>query len=316
MNDSVPWTLRNYRPGDEARWLALIRAAPDFPYAVFGHTPSLDALRMVLEHPQMDPAHNLFFAEAEGCSVGYAELWHAPGRPRHTGRVLVHPRWRRQGLGSALLQTIAIRARELDGKYLDVQIESSQQGGRAFLQAHGFRPVHYSWRMVLSDVSNLVTMPEPVWPEGYGHRTFFVGRDERTSVRIENESFGDEWEFTPVELGEIEGLVRSPSFRADGVIYALKDGQVVGECWCWVNDEAIAQTGEKQGDVWCLCVHPEHRGRGLGRALLLAGAQWLRRQGMASAGLWVDGANDRARYLYESAGFVVMRTDIWYREEP
>ncbi len=312
MNRPVPWILRTYRPGDEAPWLDLIRAAPDFPYAVFGHAPSMDALRIVLEHPQMDPAHNLFFAEADGSVVGYAELWYAAGRPRTTGRVLVHPGRRRQGLGTVLLRTIAGRARELGGEHLDIQIESSQGGGRAFLEGHGFRPVHYSWRMVVPDLS---TVPDPVWPDGYSRRTFVVGRDERTSVRIENESFGDEWEFVPVELGEIEGLVRSPSFRADGVIYALKDGQVVGECWCWINHEAIAQTGEKQGDGWCLCVHPEHRGRGLGRALLLAGAQWLRQQGMASVALWVDGANDRAKHLYESAGCVVARTDIWYREQ-
>jgi mycothiol synthase len=62
-------------------------------------------------------------------------------------------------------------------------------------------------------------------------------------------------------------------------------------------------------------VHPQHRGRGLGRALLVAGVQWLRHQGMTSACLWVDGANDRAKHLYESVGFIAARTDIWYREE-
>ncbi len=67
--------------------------------------------------------------------------------------------------------------------------------------------------------------------------------------------------------------------------------------------------------MWCLCVHPQHRHRGLGRVLLLAGVQWLCQQGMASAALYVDGANDRARHLYEAAGFVPARTDIWYREE-
>ena len=315
MKDTVPWTIRNYQPGDEARWLDLIRSAPDYPYVIFGCSPSMDALRMTLEHPQMDPARNLFFAGAQGQWVAYAELWHAPGRPRTVSRILVHPGWRRQGLGSELLRTVAARARALEGRYLDIQIESSQEGGRAFLQAYGFRPVHYSWRMALSGTSGLAAVPEPVWPAGYGQRTFRIGRDERTSVRIENESFGDEWEFTPVEPGEIEGFVRSPSFRADGVIYALQDEQVVGECWCWIDDQPAAAAGEKQGEIGCLCVHPAHRGRGLGRALLLTGLHWLRRQGMASAGLWVDGANDRARHLYESAGLSAVRTDIWYREE-
>jgi len=311
LTDAGSLPIRNYRPGDEGAWLALIRSAPDFPYSLFNRSPSPDGLRMMLEHPYMDPAHNLFFAEAEGRLAGYGELWHAPGRPRNTLRVLVHPDWRRRGLGTRLLRTIEARARALGGQRLDTQIESSQQGGRSFLEARGFRPVHYSWQMLLPDVS----AAPPEWPRGCTARTFVPGLDQRTSVELENQAFLDEWEFVPVELAEIEGFVRSPSFRADGVIYAVVDGQVAGECWCWIDDEAVARSGEKQGDVWCLCVHPEHRRRGLGRALLLAGVQWLREQGMASACLYVDGANERAKHLYESVGFGAVRTDIWYREE-
>ena len=312
MKAGASLPIRNYRPGDETAWLALIQAAPDFPYEIFNRSPSLDALRVMVEHPYMDAAQNLFFAEAHESVVGYAELWHAHGWPRGTLRVLVHAQWRRQGLGTRLVRTIEARARQLGAHYLDVAIESSQAGGRAFLEARGLRAVHYSWQMWLSDVT---AAPRPSWPEGYGARTFVVGQDEATSVRLENESFQHEWEYVPVKEGEIEAFVRSPSCRADGVIYAVQEGQVVGECWNWIDDEAIARTREKQGDVWCLCVHPAHRQRGVGRALLLAGVQWLRQQGMASAMLYVDGANDRAKHLYEAVGFRTRRTDVWYREE-
>ena len=105
----------------------------------------------------------------------------------------------------------------------------------------------------------------------------------------------------------------SPSFRADCVMFAVRGGQVIGECWGWIDDERIARTGENRGDICCLCVHPQHRGRGLGRALLLAGVDWLRSRGMKSAHLAVDGANDRARHLYESAGFVTQHRSVWHR---
>ena len=135
-------------------------------------------------------------------------------------------------------------------------------------------------------------------------------------MQIENGSFRDEWEFTPIELCEIEGFVRSPSLRADGILYATYQGQVAGECRNWINEEQrTAPPEEKSGGVWCLCVHPQHRRRGLGRALLLAGVQWLRQQGMTSATLAVDGANDRAKHLYETAGSITRRTDVWYRKE-
>ena len=314
MNDKMLPMIRNYRPGDEEAWLALIRACLDFRQRFFNRSPSLDALRVVIEHPHMDAAQNLFFAEASGLFVGYAELWCAAGTEltaRTVGRLLVHPEWRRCGLGTALLARIEHRARAEGGRYLDIMAAKQHHAGRQFLSARGFSIVHYAWQMALLEID---AAPVPGWPAGYSTRTFVPGQDEHTSTKLENECFQDEWEYVPVKLGEIEGFVRSPSFRADGVIYAVHQGQVVAECWNWIDDERIAQTGEKRGDIWCLCVHPQHRRRGLGRALLLAGVQWLRQQGMTSAYLTVDGANERAKHLYQSVGFVTQRTNIWYRK--
>jgi mycothiol synthase len=301
-------SIRNFRPGDEQAWLSLILAAPDFPYAFFNRRPSIDALQMTLAHPAMDAAHNLFFAEVAAQLVGYAELWHAAGLKRATARVLVHPTWRRKGVGRRLLGLLEGRARAGGGTHMDIQISSEIGGGRAFLEARGFATVHRSWRMVLTQAQ---AVPLPRWPFGYQPRSFVVGQDERTSMLIENESFQSEWEFLPVELGEIEGFVHSPCFQAEGVIYAVYEEQVVGECWSWIDTEAA----ERHGDVWCLCVHPRHRRRGLGRTLLLAGVQWLRGQGVPSITLFVDGANDRARHLYESVGFVSVEEQVWYRKQ-
>ena len=300
--------VRNFRPGDEQSWLSLILAAPDFPYTFFNRPPSLDALKMTLAHPAMDAAHNLFFAEVAGQLIAYAELWHAAGLKRATARVLVHPTWRRRGIGRRLLGLLEELARAAAGTYMDIQISSEIEGGRAFLQAHGFAAVHRSWRMVLDQAQ---AIPLPCWPSGYRQRSFVVGQDEHTSMLLENESFQGEWEFLPVELGEIEGFVRSPDFQAEGVIYAVHRGRVVGECWNWIETEI----GEQNGDVWCLCVLPQHRGRGLGRALLVSGLQWLRGQGVRSVTLFVDGANDQAKHLYESVGFVAAEEQVWYRKQ-
>lgn len=304
--------IRNYRSGDEERWLALLHAAPSSGQDSFNQRPSLDVLRMVIEHPHMDAMQNLFFAEVGERLVGYAELWRTPGRPRTAGRLLVHPNWRRQRLGTALLTHIEKRAHSDGGSYLDVRVPAQQEAGRRFLEARGFSAVHYGWHLVLPQLNRT---PPPQWPQGYQTRAFVPEQDERTSMELENVCFQEEWEYVPVELAKIEGFVRSPSFRAEGVIYAVHQGQVVGECWDWIDEkERNARTGQQRGDVWCLCVHPQHRRRGLGRALLLAGVQWLREQDATSAYLAVDGANQRAKHLYESVGFVTRRTDVWHRK--
>jgi GNAT superfamily N-acetyltransferase len=75
------------------------------------------------------------------------------------------------------------------------------------------------------------------------------------------------------------------------------------------------------GLAWITLVHPrglsdtawlhdieifaEHRGRGLGRALLSAAEAEVAGRGVAGLGLNVFGGNDVARRLYESAGYVV-----------
>jgi mycothiol synthase len=304
------WNIRTYCSGDEEAWLELIRACRDLRQEFLNRSPSLDALRVVIEHPHMDSQHNLFFAASGGQFVGYAETWCTPATPRAVGRVLVHPHWRRRGLGSALLARVSQRAAVVGGRYLDIAVGEEQDAGREFLCRRGFRAVHYAWKMSLPQLD---AAPLPKWPAGYEVRSFVPGRDEQTAVSLENECFADGWEYLPVEVGEIEGFVRSPSFRADGVIFAVHGGRVVGECWNWIDDERIARTGDNRGDIWCLCVHPQHRGRGLGRALLLAGVDWLRSRGIESAYLSVDGANDRAKHLYPSVGFVTQHRSVWHR---
>jgi len=114
--------IRNYHPGDEHSWLALIEAALDSPYDWFNRRVSLDALGTALQHPDMHPAYNIFFAEAAGQVVGCAGLWRSPERTRGVGCVLVHPQWRRPGLGTELLQRISQRARVSGANRLDVGV--------------------------------------------------------------------------------------------------------------------------------------------------------------------------------------------------
>jgi ribosomal protein S18 acetylase RimI-like enzyme len=61
--------------------------------------------------------------------------------------------------------------------------------------------------------------------------------------------------------------------------------------------------GPEGGYVFGLYVHPEHAGQGVGRALLRHAEQRLRERGSAGVSLHVFEANERARRLYEKAGY-------------
>ncbi len=50
-------------------------------------------------------------------------------------------------------------------------------------------------------------------------------------------------------------------------------------------------------------VHPEHRNRGIGRALIASVEGWARRKGANGVSLQVAAANGRGRKFYEDLGF-------------
>lgn len=59
----------------------------------------------------------------------------------------------------------------------------------------------------------------------------------------------------------------------------------------------------KEGEMYLLFVHPEHAGRGVGRALLAAAHEALRAAGCREAFLYTHEENSRALAIYEAAGY-------------
>ncbi len=60
---------------------------------------------------------------------------------------------------------------------------------------------------------------------------------------------------------------------------------------------------EEQGHVSDLVVAPTGEGRGVGRALMAAGEEWVRARGLPVLTLHVFAVNTRARRLYEKLGY-------------
>ncbi|HEY1535825.1 MAG TPA: GNAT family N-acetyltransferase, partial [Polyangiaceae bacterium] len=59
----------------------------------------------------------------------------------------------------------------------------------------------------------------------------------------------------------------------------------------------------REGEMFLLFVHPEHAGRGVGRALLDAAHGVLRAAGCREAFLYTHQENERALAVYEAAGY-------------
>jgi mycothiol synthase len=66
------------------------------------------------------------------------------------------------------------------------------------------------------------------------------------------------------------------------------------------------------GEIYVLGVNPEHRSRGLGKALTLHCLLYLRSLGLLEAMLYVNKDDASARALYESCGFRIWDVDTLY----
>lgn len=85
---------------------------------------------------------------------------------------------------------------------------------------------------------------------------------------------------------------------------AEQDGEIVG--FVVVGSSRDPDT---DGELFAIYVHPQQWGTGIGRALIEAGEEELRRLGHHDAVLWVLDDNPRARRFYEIAGWSVDGTE-------
>lgn len=71
-----------------------------------------------------------------------------------------------------------------------------------------------------------------------------------------------------------------------------------------VDAFAVLATGSEGPELFYLAVHPRAWGAGLATGLLTGVADWARQSRHGQLRLWVIDDNDRARSVYERAGWV------------
>jgi mycothiol synthase len=314
-------TLRNYRPGDLAALVGLINKAD--AEDKLERATTREEMEHELSFPTIHPKTDCFLAWEADRLVGYTNLYVREGNARTDGKVhcwgVVHPQWRRQGLGCRLLTAAYQRATE----YL-TEIEAGrvhfqcttydvEQDRKALYEGFGMKPVRFFVNLSRSLNGNL---PPVQLPDGIQLRTFDADRDVETVWQVDNSAFRDHWGYTEGKLEEFQHWIKMPHFRPELWFLAEEEasGKVVGLGFNIIDPDWIAQTGRQEGYVDTLAVLREHRHRGLGTALLVQSLHALRQAGMEAAHLHADAQNlTGAMRLYERVGFRVRKTEIAYQ---
>ena len=91
---------------------------------------------------------------------------------------------------------------------------------------------------------------------------------------------------------------------ADAALLIAEDEAQTPAGFIYLTTESDYFTGEKLGYISDLAVAPQAEGQGVGRLLISAAEDWTREKGYRRLTLDVFAGNERARRVYEKAGFM------------
>ncbi len=146
------------------------------------------------------------------------------------------------------------------------------------------------------------TPQSPPIKGGYNLRTFREG-DEQTWAEVKNAVFGSSSKSEEFWTQTFLGVNKRLDFAPQGFFFAEKEGEPVGICAGIVLHDRKKIGGTYPGGIGWTGVHKDHRGVGLGRALMVSSLNYLHDRGIAVTEVGTQFYRTAAVNLYESLGF-------------
>ncbi len=281
---------------------ALIAAAE----AVDQHEPLGEHKFLHMKHGEDDLAIGFMAYEHERL-VGYAHtLIYGSGDERRIScEIVVHPDFRRGGVGRALMDYI-VRHSETEGAYkLDIWSYNDTEASRHFARSFRLQPS----RRLLHMHRHSGPPPVVAMPDGATIRAFRPGTDDEAVLTLNNQIFAGHPENGTWTLADFYARTSQPWFRPEDLLMLEVDGEMAGFCWAKVEERGDEG---RVGEIYVIGTAPEFHGRGLGRYLLGEALRHLSGRDVQACAVYVDQTNERAVALYWSFEFHHHHADVLY----
>lgn len=287
--------------------LALISNATDHD----GVPPVSEHVLLHLRHGG-DKADTHFVATNENQVVGYAHLDLTDEVEGPSAELVIHPQHRKKGYGQELLKAL----HDASGNNLRLWSHGDLPGAKNIAEHNGFKKVRtvIQMRRSLNDSIPELTKDVPI-------RNFLPGIDNDEWVALNNKSFANHPDQGNWSARDLEIRTKEDWFDPQGFLIAEENQKMIGFCWTKVHGGHSHKHSEHEahhdhdpiGEIYIMGVDPEYSGKGIGKAITIAGLRHLRYQGIFSAMLYVDADNTTAIKLYQSLDFTEWGRDVLYR---
>jgi len=273
-----------------------------------------------------DPYRDVLIVEIDDQIKAYSRVtwWveEATGNHIYQSFGFVHPEFRRQGLGRAILHHNQRLLRETAGlakgneppdtpRFFEAFATNFETGSQALLESEGYVPVRWGYKMVRANLEDIPDLPlpaglevRPAQPQQY-----------RQIWDASQEAFRDHWGYAEPQEEDYQGWLTHKEFQPDLWQVAWDGNQIAGMILNYIDYGENETYHRKRGWTEGISVRRPWRRRGLARAMLARSMKMHRDLGMTETALGVDADNPNgARQLYESMGYRTVRVFTTYRK--
>jgi len=260
-----------------------------------------------------DDRHIVITDEVDGKSsiAGYAHLDLTDQVEGPSAELVIHPNYRGKGFGRALLDHVS----DLSGARLRLWAHGDLAGAQHLAESRGLTRIR-----TLVQMRRTLNSPLPPLQRPESLRTFRINEDEVEWLALNNRSFKDHPDQGNWSERDLEVRKQEDWFDPKGFIIAAEEstsskGRMIGFCWVKIHGGTKHRDHDHDpiGEIYVMGVDPESQGQGIGKEVTLAGLHFMQDQGIFSAMLYVDAANEAALTLYRSLGFTEWGRDVLYR---